>query len=140
MFEILPFGNRKDFFNYLDNFDKDFFGNMNVPVTSFKTDIIDKGDKYLLQAELPGFNKEDINIDIDGDYLTISAEHKEEKEIKEGNYVRKERKLGSFSRSFDISNIKHDQISAEYKNGILELNLPKQSPEPPKEPRKISIQ
>lgn len=142
MFDILPFGQRqKDLFSYLDNFDKDFFGDTSGFISTFRSDILDKGDKYVLQAELPGFDKEDINIDIDGDFLTISAEHNEEKEEsdKDKNYVRRERKYGSFSRRFDISNIKHDEISAEYKNGILELDLPKQNPNLPKEPRKIEI-
>lgn len=139
MFELLPFGHRNnsmiDFFN---NFDRDFFGDTHF---EFKSDIIDKGDKYVLQAELPGFNKEDINIDIDGDYLTISAEHKEEKDEKDnqGNYIRRERRYGSFTRSFDISNVKSEEINANYNNGILELDLPKRNIVPPKEVRKIEI-
>ncbi len=139
MFELFPFNNRqRDFFNFFDNDDRDFF--RSIPnVSAFRTDIIDKGDKYILQAELPGFSKEEINIGIEGDYLTISAEHKSEVEENKDNYIRKERRYGSFSRSFDISNIKADDISAEYKDGVLELDLPKQSIEPEKAIRKIEV-
>ena len=62
---------------------------------AIRTDILDKGDHYQLQAELPGFNKEDIKINLEGDCLTIQAEHKEETEEKKKEYVRKERHYGS---------------------------------------------
>lgn len=140
MFELFPFNNRqRDLFNFFDNADRDFFGGIPNSISAFRTDIIDKEDKYILQAELPGFSKEEININVEGDYLTISAEHKSEVEESKDNYVRKERHYGSFSRSFDISNIKADEISAEYKDGVLELNLPKQSIEPDKGIRKIEV-
>ncbi len=128
MFDLIPFGRRdKDLFHYFDDFNKNFFGDMGI--AEFKTDIMDKGDKYILQAELPGFAKEDIQIDINGDYLTISAEHKEEKEEKKDDYIRKERRYGSFARSFNIADVKADAISAEYKDGVLELEMPKCTPE-----------
>ncbi len=90
-----------------------------------KTDIIDKGDRYLVQAELPGFNKEEIHIDIKDNYLTVHAEHREEKEEKKENYIRKERRYGSYERSFDISDVNADQIEAKYNDGVLELQMPK---------------
>lgn len=140
MFELFPFNNRqRDLFNFFDNADRDFFGGIPNSISAFRTDIIDKEDRYVLQAELPGFSKEEININVEGDYLTISAEHKSEVEESKDNYVRKERHYGSFSRSFDISNIKADEISAEYKDGVLELSLPKQSIEPDKGIRKIEV-
>lgn len=130
MFDITPFRNRqKDLLDYFDNFDREFFANTPNVFSAFKVDILDKGDKFILQAELPGFSKEDIKIDIDGDYLTISATHNAETEQKKDNFVRKERRYGSLSRSFNISNIKKQEISAEYKNGVLELGLPKENPE-----------
>ena len=80
-----------------------------------------------LEADLPGFKKEDIHIDLEGDYLTISASRNDSKEEKDekGNYVRRERCYGSFTRSFDISGIKADEITAEYSDGVLKLNMPK---------------
>lgn len=140
MFELFPFNNgQRDLFNFFDKADRDFFGGIPNSISAFRTDIIDKEDRYVLQAELPGFSKEEININVEGDYLTISAEHKSEVEESKDNYVRKERHYGSFSRSFDVSNIKVDEISAEYKDGVLELSLPKQSIEPDKGIRKIEV-
>lgn len=126
MFEMMPFGRQeRNLFNYLDNMEKNFFGGLNDSVSQFRTDVLDKGDKYVLEAELPGFQKEDIHIDLSGDTLTIHAEHSEEKEEKKHQYVRRERKFGSYSRSFDVSGIQADKIGASYKDGILSLELPK---------------
>lgn len=128
MFDLMPFGrNDRNLFNYLDNFEKNFFNSMASDFTQFRTDIVDKGDKYVLEAELPGFSKEDISIDVQDNRLIVKAEHNEAEEEKKENYVHKERRYGSFTRSFDISEIKANEISAEYKNGILELSLPKQT-------------
>ena len=81
----------------------------------------------------PGFNKEDISLDLKENTLTISAVHKDQSEEKDekNGYVRRERKIGSFSRSFDVSGIDVSKIDAEYTNGILLLHLPKKLPEPP---------
>lgn len=134
MFDLMPFEHRqRNLSNYFDNFEKNFFGDFWGANNEFKTDILDKGDRYILQAELPGFVKEDIHIDLNGDMLTIHAEHSEENEEKDkkGNFVRRERRYGSFSRSFDVSGIQTEQICADYKNGVLELELPKTTPQNP---------
>jgi HSP20 family protein len=126
MFDLVPFARRENnLFNYLDNIEKNFFGDISQDFSSFRTDILEEGNQFVLKAELPGFKKEDIQINIDGDRLIVSAEHKDEMEEKKDNYIRRERRYGSFSRAFDISNIKTDEISAEYNQGILTLNLPK---------------
>ena len=62
---------------------------------------MDKGDYFELRADMPGFKKEEIHIDVDGDRLTISAQHKEETEEEKGHYVRRERRTGSLTRSFE---------------------------------------
>ena len=122
MFDLMPFGrNERTLSHYFDNFDKEFFGMFD----SCKTDIEDKGDHFLLSAELPGFRKEDIHLDVDNNRLTISAQHSNEQETKEKNFVRRERSYGSYQRSFDISAVRHEDIVADYKNGILEIMLPK---------------
>ena len=136
MFELMPFNRRRNeasLFDYLDNMERSFFGDMTQNLAQFRTDILDRGDHYELQAELPGFEKEDINIDIKDDYLTISAEHSSNDEEKDekGNYIRRERSFGSYKRSFGISNVEHDGISAEYKNGVLTIELPKKKAEEP---------
>ena len=122
MFELTPFVRRST--PFFRGFDDDFF---NTPaIKPFKTDIKDLGDSVQLEADLPGVNKEDIKIDIENKYLTISAERKSEKEDKDenGNYIRRERSYGSFSRSFDISGIESEKISAKYENGVLILSMP----------------
>ena len=92
-------------FHDVDLMDNNFYGKNEL--RTFHTDIQDKGDSYILEAELPGFAKEDIQIDIDNDRLTIQAVHKAKNDQKDaqGNYLRRERYYGSYSRSFDISDI-----------------------------------
>lgn len=137
MYELIPFSG-DSFFNYFDNFENNFWGGASKSVGTFKTDVLDKGDKYLLQAELPGFKKEDIYIDLDGDYLTIQASYTKEDNSTLDKVVRKERQYSSFSRRFNVSGIKTDEIKAEYNNGILELELPKIKEEKPRT-KKIEI-
>lgn len=142
MFGMIPFERDNDnLFDTFDHFTRDFFRNSNTSLPAFRTDIRDAGDKYVLEAELPGFNKEDISLDLKDGILTITAEHKEEKEDKDekGCYIRRERRYGSFQRSFDVTGIDEGGITAAYKNGVLELNLPKAAPVVP-EAKKIAIQ
>ena len=107
---------------------------------SCRTDIRDEGDRYIIESELPGFNKEDISVDISDGYMTVSAEHSTENDEKDdkGNYIRRERSYGSFRRSFDISDVDADHISAEYKNGVLEMILPKTQTTKP-ETRRLTV-
>ena len=112
MFELRPYRNNNhmttyDPFRDMEALERAFFGNRDFlgDVGTFKTDIQDKGDHYLLEADLPGMKKEDIAIDIDGDNLTIKAERRNEHEEKDKSYVRCERSYGSYARSFDISGI-----------------------------------
>lgn len=141
MFGMIPFERSGDnFFDFFDNFEKKFFGNSNVSLPDFRTDIRDAGDKFLLEAELPGFSKEDIQLDVKDGILTISAQHsqsKEEKDEKDG-YIRQERRYGSFRRSFDVAGVDEGQITARYQDGVLELSLPKATPAVP-ESRRIAI-
>lgn len=142
MFGMLPFDRRDDnLFNMFDNFERKFFGNSATNLPAFRTDIRDQGDKFLLEAELPGFDKEDIQLELTDGILTIKAEHKENSDEKndKGEFVRRERRYGSFSRTFDVSGIDESAITASYKSGILELTLPKQAPVVPAS-RQISIQ
>ena len=133
MFELMPFGfEDNSLLKSFDNFEKHFMREMNRSMSGFRTDIEDKGDHYLLEAELPGFDKEDIRVHVDGDYLTIHAEHTAEKEEKgQKNYVRRERHYGCYERSFGIGGIRADGIHGTYKNGVLKLELPKAEPERP---------
>ena len=129
MFDLIPFERRND--NLFDAFDRmvneNFFGGMDRQFAPCRTDIIDQGDKYLLKADLPGFQKEDIKINVQGDELNISAERKESKDDKgkQGNYIRRERRYDSYSRSFALDGIDASKISASYNDGVLDLELPK---------------
>lgn len=117
-----------DPFRELDELERAFFGNSNESkLAAFSTDIKDKGDHYELEADLPGVEKDDIKIDLADNVLTISAErHSEyEENDKKHNYVRCERSYGSYQRSFDTTGIDTDHIEAEFKNGVLKLELPK---------------
>ena len=133
MYGLTPFGGTGfDLWNAFNDFDKSFFGS-NMPMNNCRTDIRDDGDKYVMESELPGFEKEDIKLDINGSQLTIAAEHSTNSDEKDekGNYIRRERTFGSYKRSFDIGDINTDAITAEYKNGILTIELPKKALEAP---------
>lgn len=92
-----------------------------------KTDIKEKSDKYLIDIELPGYEKDSIKIDIDDGYLTVHAELNSDKEEKEeGKFVRKERYIGSCSRSFYVgTEVQSEDIKASFKNGMLQIEIPK---------------
>ena len=145
MFELTPFVRRNhnvnvyNPFRELEDLERSFFGRN--PVADFKTDITENEKEYVLEAELPGFKKEDINIDIDNNYLTISAERNvsNEEKDKKGNVIRSERSYGSFSRSFDITGVDAEKIDAEYENGVLKLTMPKKEEIIPKT-RRLEIQ
>ena len=88
-----------------------------------------------------GFSKEDINIDLNNDTLTISAFHNEEKneEDKKHNYIRKERRYNSYTRSFYVEGVKPEDIQASYKDGILDVTFPKKEIAVTEEPKRIEI-
>ncbi len=130
MFELTPFVKRNnaavyDPFRLFDEMERNFF--KGTSIGEFRADIRDTGDAYELEADLPGVKKEDIQVELDNNYLTISAERHAEKDEKDkkGNYVRRERSYGSYSRSFDVTGVQTDQITAEYTDGVLKLRLPK---------------
>ena len=124
-----------------DNAFKNFWGNNELATfDAFKTDVIDQGDSYLLQAELPGFDKSDINIDLKDNLLTISASHKEEKNEEDKNkYIRKERYYSSYSRSFRVNDVEAGDIDASYNNGILEVKFPKKEIAAKEDIKKIEV-
>lgn len=142
MFGMIPFERSDDnFFDLFDNLERKFFNNSSAAIPDFRTDIRDAGDRFVLEAELPGFEKEDIKLDVKDGILTISAAQAESAEQKDdkGNYIRRERRFGSFSRSFDITGIDEGGITAAYRNGVLELSLPKAVPVVP-EAKRIAIE
>lgn len=108
-----------------DMFGDSFFRNRNTAV--MKTDIKEKDGNYLLNIELPGYQKEDLNISLERGYLTIQASHNTDNSEKddEGRIVRRERSFGSCSRSFYVGdNLVEDEIKANYENGELKIMIP----------------
>ena len=138
MFELTPFvhGNQLhtyDPFREMEDMQRRFFGSGTNELGGIRTDIQDKGDHYLLEADLPGFKKDDIHIDVENGMMTITAErHSEhEEKDKQGSYVRCERSYGSYQRSFDLSGIDEDNLQAAYADGVLKLTLPKTKEQKP---------
>ncbi len=139
MFGLVPYrkintnNNTSSLFREMEELERRLFGDSFSSLfkaegtTGFRTDISDQGDSYLLEADLPGFDKDSIHIDLSEDTLTISAErHSEhEEEDKKGSYVCCERSYGQYQRSFDVSGIDQDGIKARYADGVLTLTLPK---------------
>lgn len=136
MFELVPFErtlrsmNSFSPFRQMEDLHRSFFAADNAS-SLFRTDVTDIGEAYRLEAELPGFSKEDINISIEDERMTISAERRQDTNEEKPNYVRRERFYGSYMRSFDLSGIDADKITASYADGVLSLELPKQIPAAP---------
>ena len=134
-----------DFFD--DSFEREFRALNHNPLYGkhgrnlMKTDVRENGDQYELAVDLPGFSKDEIQVDLKDGILTITAAHQEHSDQKDGkgSYIRRERRYGCFTRSFDITGIDETAITAAYKSGILELTLPKTVPAVP-ESRRIAIE
>ncbi|MGI6776508.1 MAG: Hsp20/alpha crystallin family protein [Acetivibrionales bacterium] len=117
-----PWGFRnmfEDFFS--DSFLPTFFSD-SYPI---RADIRETDKEFIIDAEIPGVKKEDIKLDLRDNVLTIGVEHNEETTEERKDYIRKERRYGAFSRSFNVENINQEDISAKYDNGILTITLPK---------------
>ncbi len=112
-----------------DNFFNDFF-NESTSLSNFdfspKVDITENEKGIYVKADIPGIDQKDIDVELKDNVLTISGEKKVENEQKNEKEHRIERSFGSFSRSFRVpENIDRDKIKAKYKNGVLNLELPK---------------
>ena len=125
--------------NELDFFD-DAFGGFFKPLFyeekhhSMKTDIKETENSYVLDIEVPGFDKKDVNVSLENGYLTISAQKKtceggenDEKNKKKENYIRRERSC-SVSRSYYVGDIDKEAVKAKYENGVLTIDIPKEKP------------
>lgn len=137
MFGLTPFNNRRqnglagreDIFDLKSVFDG-FFNDSFLPAffetgSAIRADIRETEKEYIIDAEIPGARKEDIKLDLRDDVLTISVEHNEQVNEERENYIRRERRFGSFSRSFYMDNVNHENVSAKYDNGILKVTLQK---------------
>ncbi len=122
-------------------FKPDWFGGVNTVSSTVPAVNIKEGEKnFSLELSIPGFKKEDFNIEVDNDVLTISSEVKAEKEVKEEHYTRREFRVSSFKRAFTLpETVDADHINAAYEDGILKLTLPKKEEALPKPKRLIEI-
>ena len=125
--------------NELDFFD-DAFGGFFKPLFyeekhhSMKTDIKETENSYVLDIEVPGFDKKDVNVSLENGYLTVSAQKKtcdngegNEKDKKKENYIRRERSC-QVSRSYYVGDIDKESVKAKYENGVLTIDIPKEKP------------
>lgn len=115
--DLMDMGDR-----FFDNFFSGFMGN-----DHFQVDIKEKDDNYEVKADLPGFTKDNLNVTYDDNILTIEADRKDTVEDKdeEGNFLRRERSSSSYRRQFMIKGVDEDKINASFKDGVLNLTLPK---------------
>jgi HSP20 family protein len=149
---IVPFWRQNwgDLDRVFDNFRRDFertlssFPAMNLPsisVSSVSCDVLDEGDHYVINAELPGVSKEDVKLNVSDNNVEISAEHKEEKEEKKKNFVRKERRVFSYHRSLPLpEKVVASKAKAKLNNGILSVEIPKITPTPKPKSQDIPVQ
>ena len=149
---ITPFWRQNwgDWDRVFDNFRREFektmssFPTINLPqmsVSSMSCDVLDEGDRYVVNAEIPGVVKEDIKLNVSDNNVEISAEHKEQKEEKKKNYVRKERRALSYYRNLPLSDkVDSSKATAKLNNGVLIVEIPKITPTPSPKNKDIPVQ
>lgn len=124
MFGLVPYKkNINDINKMFDFILQDFI--LTDDNTKMKVDIKEREEEYILEAELPGIDKQDITLEIKDNILTISVKKDEKIDEEKENYIIKERKYGTVSRSFGIDGVNIEKIKAKFKNGILFVILPK---------------
>lgn len=116
-----------------DSFVRTRSGSMLPRAGDLAVDLVETKDDVVVKATLPGVKPEDVELTITGDTLSIRGETKEEKETKDENYIRRERRYGSFSRSIQLpAGLQTDKAEASFENGVLTLKLPKSEQVKPK--------
>ena len=151
MSNYLPSLFRENLMDVFNDFDRDFFRGFGRPEhmlygknagRMMKTDVKETDEGYELDVDLPGFKKEEIRLDLENGYLTISTEKAlENKEEKKGKVLRQERYSGTMSRSFYVGeNLTEEDIKAKYENGVLSLSLPKKEARKVPEKKQILIE
>jgi len=149
MFGLTPYRRNNGIFKRnnnvfdIEHFFESFFNDPFFPTFysgsgQMRVDIKETENAYIVEAELPGVNKEEISVDLKEDRLTIAVERNEQVNIEKENYIRKERRYGSMSRSFSVPNILRENVTARFENGVLTIVLPKRNNIPP-ESSKVKI-
>lgn len=130
MFRLTPYNNRQvakkdgrefnDFYNMIDSFfDESLWPTRNLQRDTFKIDIKDNEDHYLIEADLPGIEKEEVNLQFKKDILSISVEKKVEENTEKENYIHRERRCTSMTRSMQLKDIDENSIEAKLDHGVL---------------------
>jgi len=128
-----------DFYNIIDDFFNDGLApGRNLLKDTFKIDIEEKDNEYIISAEVPGVKKDEIDLNIDGDNLCISINRSEEKKDEGKNFIHRERRSSSMSRRVGLAGAKLDEIKAKLDEGVLAITVPKEVKEESK--RKIDIE
>jgi HSP20 family protein len=135
MKDLIPSGKKGSLFT---GFDLDDFGNElenffsrrwpakgNFLKVNFKLDVQENDKDYLIEADLPGIKKEEVKVDLDNGELTISVDREEKIDEEKKNYIHKERRYNSMSRSIYLTNAKVEGITAKLENGVLKITVPK---------------
>ena len=136
MVGLVPFNRRnkdlatkssfEDFYNVLDDFfSSDWPMERTLAYDTFKVDVQDKGNEYLIEAEMPGLSKEDIKLGLDDGKLTISVTKNESTEEKDKNYIHRERRSVSMSRTIHLADADASGIKAKLSDGLLKVTVPK---------------
>lgn len=137
MFDLVPFRKKnedlmKSIFGkeFMDSFfNSELF---NASSSGIRADIRESEKEYIIEADLPGVNKEAIEVELRDNYLTISAKQNEELNEERENYIRRERRAGKIARSFYVENVKNQDVKASYQDGVLSVVLPKTKENKPK--------
>lgn len=121
------FGDFRDFYNMVDDFFNDSWSPKRFARDTFKIDVQENDKEYLIEAELPGVDKEEVNIDMNEGRLSISVQREENIDEEKKNYVHKERRFSSMSRSLYLDDAKSTGIKAKLEDGVLNINVPKEN-------------
>ncbi|HHT20156.1 MAG TPA: Hsp20 family protein [Tissierellia bacterium] len=133
MTSLVPFSSRRNdltarrydrFANMIDDFFNDSMNNR-LSTSNFKMDIKDQDNQYVIEAEVPGYSRDEISLDVEKGLLTISVKKEETKEEDTENYVHRERTLSSMTRRVALGEVDEDGLSAKLSDGILEIIVPK---------------
>ncbi|MDP4152543.1 MAG: Hsp20/alpha crystallin family protein [Bacillota bacterium] len=122
----LPYNGFNDFYNMFDDFFNDSWPlKMTFSRETFKVDLEENDAEYLVSADLPGINKDEINLSLNEGRLTISINKEDNINEEKKNYIHKERRYSSMSRSMYLPDAKNDGIKAKLQNGVLSISIPK---------------
>lgn len=120
------------------------FQEMDKSLRAMKSDVRDDGDHFTITADLPGFDKSDIQVELDDGMLYVKARHSvnhDEKDEKTGKFLRRERSESAFARAFEVGeDVKPEDVNAKYENGVLTLTVPKKQIEEKKDENRIAIE